>query len=87
MSLKDQYKLLILGYYGVVSLDEYDLKVYVVDFNSNSCNPYNETDLTKSKYYLMNNNKEIINIITFDSDCSVTLRLEQGIYYLQQQRK
>lgn len=30
MSLKDQYKLLILGYYGVVSLDEYDLKVYVL---------------------------------------------------------
>ncbi len=68
-----------------VFASEYDLKVYVVDFNSNSCNPYKETDLTKSKYYLMNNNKEIINIITFDSDCSVTLRLEQGIYYLQQQ--
>lgn len=30
MSLKDQYKLLILGYYGVLSLDEYDLKVYVL---------------------------------------------------------
>lgn len=30
MSLKDQYKLLVLGYYGVLSLDEYDLKVYVL---------------------------------------------------------
>lgn len=30
MSLKDQYKLLILGYYGVLALDEYDLKVYIL---------------------------------------------------------
>lgn len=30
MSLKDQFKLLVLGYYGVLYLDEYDLKVYVL---------------------------------------------------------
>ena len=30
MSLEDQYKLLVLGYYGVASLDEYELKVYIL---------------------------------------------------------
>lgn len=30
MNLKNQFKLLVLGYYGVLCLDEYDLKVYIL---------------------------------------------------------
>ncbi len=30
MKLEDQFKLLVGGYYGVRSLDEYDLKVYIL---------------------------------------------------------
>lgn len=30
MKLEDQFKLLVLGYYGVRCLDEYDLKVYLL---------------------------------------------------------
>lgn len=30
MDLKDQFKLLVLGYYGMLYLDDYDLKVYVL---------------------------------------------------------
>lgn len=30
MELEDQFKLLVLAYYGVRYLDEYDLKVYVL---------------------------------------------------------
>ena len=30
MSIEDQYKLLVEGYYGVDLIDEYDLKVYTL---------------------------------------------------------
>ncbi len=30
MSLEDQFKLLVGGYYGITYLDEYDLKVYIL---------------------------------------------------------
>lgn len=30
MELKNQYKLLVLGYYGMMYLDDYDLKVYIL---------------------------------------------------------
>lgn len=30
MTLKDEFKYLVGGYYGIVEMDEYDLKVYVL---------------------------------------------------------
>ena len=30
MELENQYKLLVLGYYGMMYLDDYDLKVYIL---------------------------------------------------------
>ena len=30
MSLEDQYRYLVGAYYGVIEMDEYDLKVYVL---------------------------------------------------------
>ena len=30
MDLKDEYKYLVGGYYGIMSMDNYDLKVYVL---------------------------------------------------------
>lgn len=30
MDLKDQFKLLVLGYYGIMSMDNYELKVYIL---------------------------------------------------------
>ena len=30
MNLEDQFRLLVGGYYGVLEMDEYDLKVYVL---------------------------------------------------------
>ena len=31
MKLEDQFKLLVGGYYGITYLDEYDLKVYILN--------------------------------------------------------
>lgn len=50
MSLKNQFKLLVLGYYGVLCLDEYDLKVYILKDIENyirtfiKINPINDFD-------------------------------------------
>ena len=30
MTLKDEFKYLVGGYYGIMEMDEYDLKVYVL---------------------------------------------------------
>ena len=30
MNLEDQFRLLVGGYYGVLEMDEYDLKLYVL---------------------------------------------------------
>lgn len=50
MNLKNQFKLLVLGYYGVLCLDEYDLKVYILKDIENyiitfiEINPINDFD-------------------------------------------
>lgn len=62
MSLKDQFKLLVLGYYGVLYLDEYDLKVYVLKDIENyirtfiEINPISDFDYKKEA---LNYEKEV----------------------------
>lgn len=55
MDLVDQFRLLVGGYYGILEMDEYDLKVYILkdienyirDFISN--NPISDFDYLKEK--------------------------------------
>jgi len=55
MDLVDQFRLLVGGYYGVLEMDEYDLKVYVLKDIENyirdfvSTNPISDFDYLKEK--------------------------------------
>ncbi len=44
MNLKDEFKYLVGGYYGIREMDEYDLKIYVLKDIENYIRDYIETN-------------------------------------------
>ena len=44
MDLKDEFKYLVGGYYGIREMDEYDLKIYVLKDIENYIRDYIETN-------------------------------------------
>ena len=66
MSIINQYKCLIEAYYGILEMDEYDLKIYVLkeleNLIRNFVSEYNESnfDYKKEAEYIKDN----INLIT-----------------------
>lgn len=44
MDLKDEFKYLVSGYYGIREMDEYDLKIYVLKDIENYIRDYIETN-------------------------------------------
>ena len=44
MTLQDEFKYLVGGYYGIMEMDEYDLKIYVLKDIENYIRDYIETN-------------------------------------------
>ena len=94
MSLEDQYKLLIESYYGILIVDEYDLKEYVlkqiekliIDFENN----YENIDYNKIREYVKNNvevktklQSSLITLNSIDADIELILLIKDKIKELK----
>lgn len=77
MDLEDQFKLLVLAYYGVCYLDEYDLKVYVLRDIENYIRDFIKTNSTKKYNY-----REMAEI--FEKEASLKTKLQDALLILHQ---
>lgn len=75
MSLKDEFKLLVGGYYGVCYLDEYDLKVYILKEIEEYIKSFIETNPIDSYDYREN-------AIAFESCLSMKTKLQDALIVL-----
>ena len=75
MTLKDEFKYLVGGYYGVMEMDEYDLKVYVMKDIENYIrdfiaeNPISDYDYVKEAEKI----KDTMSLKTKLQDCLLVL--------------
>lgn len=75
MNLKDEFKYLVGAYYGIMEMDEYDLKVYVMKDIENyirnfiSENPISDFDYQKEAEHI----KDTMSLRTKLQDCLLVL--------------
>lgn len=75
MKLEDQFKLLVGGYYGVRSLDDYDLKVYVLKDIENYIS--NFIEINPISHYDYRGEAE-----RFDDELSLKTKLQDALLVL-----
>ena len=75
MNLKNQFKLLVLGYYGVLCLDEYDLKVYILKDIENYIRTFIEINLINDFDY----KSEALN---YEKEASKKTKLQDALIVL-----
>ncbi len=75
MSLEDQFKLLVGGYYGVSYLDEYDLKVYILKDIENYIRNFIDVNPIKNYDYKSEVNR-------FEKELSKKTKLQDALLVL-----
>lgn len=61
---------------------EYELDINLVDYNTNTCRPYNDADLSTAEYIISDGSIE--RTIEFDENCNTKIKLDEGNYNIYQ---
>lgn len=75
LDLKDQFKYLVGGYYGIMSMDDYDLKVYVLKDIEN----YIRDFITINPIENFNYNEEALR---YENELSLITKLQDSLLVL-----